>query len=211
MSKRVYAALVLTFLLGMLVAGCQQETTQTSAIPSETYSNAEYGFSVNYPDGWKVAEDDYPSGLGATINFSKEGAAQVSIMVWTAPESPALGPQFYSLEDFYERGVIAAWEDHEGFEILNERNTAVDKLPAKEVTFTYKTTEFDFKHTIVAFLDTRQKSPPNSNAFKILYDMPIDMPENIKALYKSSITYDAYYRDFRLIVDTFKFMEGPKK
>jgi hypothetical protein len=198
MTKRPIILLFLMFLLGMLAIGCQQETIQTSAISSETYSNTRFGFSVSYPNGWKVSEDD--AQYGVTIDFFKEGAAGVSILAWEPAENP-----FSSLEDFYYRGAIAAWQDHEVFEILEEYDTVIDKSPAKEVTFTYKTTDFIWKHTIVAFLDTRQTSPPNSNAFKIIYDMPLELPEDIQALYETSITYDNYYQDFRLIVDTFKF------
>jgi hypothetical protein len=78
MTKKVYIALFLIFLLGMLVVGCQQETTQTSAIPSETYSNAEYGFSLTYPRGWEISEEDLE--LAYLIDFDYE-PADVSIQI----------------------------------------------------------------------------------------------------------------------------------
>lgn len=200
--KKVIMWNLTVFLIIMLMIGCQVTAPQTSV---ETYSNTRFGFSVNYPEGWKVSEDDYPSGLGTTITFSKEGAAGVSILAWEPSGDPLF--DFYSLDDFYDRAVISGWQDHEGFEILEERDTLIDKLPAREVTFTYKTTDFVWKSTIVAFLDTRHTSPLNSNAFKIIYDAPIDLPDDVKALYEESIMYNDHYHEFRLIADTFKFTE----
>lgn len=186
MKKAIMWAL--TIFVIMLITGCQVTAPQTSV---ETYSNTRFGFSINYPDGWKVSEDDEL--YGTTINFFKEGAAGVSILAWEPSGNPLF--DFYSLEDFYERGVIGNWRDHEGFELLEEHDTVIDKLPAKEFTFTYKTTDFVFKESILALLDTRHnKAISDSNAIKIIYDMPIDM-------------YDDYHQDFRLIVDTFKFTE----
>lgn len=188
--KKVVTWTLTLFLIIMLMIGCQVSVPQTSV---ETYSNTRFGFCVNYPEGWKVSENDYTSGLGTTITFFKERAAGVSILAWEPSGNPLF--DFYSLHDFYDRGVISSWQDHEGFKILEERDTLIDKLPAREVTFTYKTTAFVFKHTIVAFLDTRHDTAfLDSNAFKITYDIPIDM-------------FDDYYQDFRLIADTFEFTE----
>jgi len=197
---RILPILLIAVLL--ILSACSAISPTTPSPPTtptlrqtsvETYSNARFGFSVNYPEGWKVSEDDYPSGLGTTITFSKEGAAGVSILAWGPSRSPSFG--FYSFDDFYERGVISSWQDHEGFEILEQSDTLIDKLPARDVTFTYKSTDFVFKHTIVAFLDTRNDTAfSDSNAFKITYDMPID-------------TFEVYYPDFRLIVDSFKFAD----
>lgn len=197
---RILPVLLITVLL--IFSACSSTTSPTlspSTAPTlhqtsvETYSNARFGFSVNYPERWKVSEDDYPSGLGTTITFFKEGAAGVSILAWEPSQSPSF--DFYSFDDFYERGVISSWQDHEGFKILEESDTLIDKLPARDVTFTYKSTDFVFKHAIVAFLDTSNDTTfSDSNAFKITYDMPVDM-------------FEAYYPDFRLIVDSFKFAD----
>jgi len=205
--------LLLISLLGILIIGCQQQETAEplTILPSksETYTNAEYGFSLNYPLGWEVTEES--EAHDTTIRFSTDTAA-VSILVWKPSGDPLYA--FYSLDDFYDRGVIAGWEDHEGFELLEERNIEIDELPAKEVTFIWKIPDPDvvYKDTIVAFLDTRYGVAfPDSNAIKITYVMPIDIPDDIKAhfeaLYDSPIMYDDYYHDFRLIVDTFEFNE----
>ena len=173
------------FLLLSLI-GCQTTAPLTGV---EVYNNTEYGFSVSYPLDWEVLEDVYPSGMGKTITFFKEGAAAVYIYAWEPSESTL----FVSLDDFYDRGVISGWQDHEGFKILEEHNTLVDQLPAREVTFVYKTTDLVWKYAVIAFLDTRdEKAITDSNAFKIIYDMPVAM-------------FDNHYGDFRLIADTFTF------
>lgn len=187
--------LILAILIIMLATGCQVGTLQTNV---NTYSNTNFGFSVNYPEGWKVSEDDYEEALGTAIRFYEEGKGEIDLMAlmpFTTSENPFMKEMaFQSHEDFYDRAVISAWITHEGIKSLEVRDLSIEGLPAKEFIVTYQSTDEDgtiWKRDIVAFLDTRQgKAIPDCNAFRIIYGMPTDIFDN---------------SCFKLIVDTFKF------
>jgi hypothetical protein len=197
MAKHLRKALIIIslfyVLLALILGGCGSKSTSTLQTNVQTYSNTKFGFFLNYPDGWRVEEDVFPA-LGYVISFEKYGEVGVTIAV----SEPTAESSYSSSEDFYNRKVMVYLAYKESFEIIEQSDTVIDGLPARQATFTYEIpTDQVLKHSVVAFLDTRHNTPfPDSNSFMITFEMPID-------------TYESYYQDFRIIVDSFKFTESP--
>lgn len=176
--KRIYTILLLMILLGISVVGCQQETTQSlTTIKSKTYNNTEYGFSLSYPEDWKIHEAD-EKGI-YTVSFEKEPEAVVQIWVFYASVYP---PLLSTLDNFCKE-ALHVWENYEEFRILEEHNITIDGLPARSITITFIFEDILWEQTAIIFLE---KFP-----YKITYT-PMGPYEN-------------YYDHFNLIVDTFKF------
>lgn len=178
--KRIYTILLLMILLGISVVGCQQETAQelTTPIESRLYNNAEYGFSLSYPEDWEVREFS-EKGI-YTVSFEKEPEAVVEIWVFYAPVYTL---SVSTLDGFY-KDTVQIWGDtYEKFRILEEHNTTIDGLPARSITITFMFEGISWEQTVIIFLE---KFP-----YRITYT-PMG-------------PYESYYDHFNLIVDTFKF------
>ncbi len=190
--KKVIPWALITLLI-VLGTSCQVTAPQTSI---ETYSDTALGFSVNYPEGWEVIENNGQTDDGnvfSEVHFFKKDT--VGLTIWSIL---VLEPDFprdsflltESLDDFYYHYVTdpvrIIYDGMDGFKILKEKDVTIDKLPAKELTFTYNTGGSAWKHTIISVLDT------DTVPFKISWNEPSDI-------------YDDYYHDLRLIVDTLKF------
>lgn len=181
-----------TEIIQLLQQASRATVPQTSV---ETYINTRFGFSVEYPVDWVVSEDVYPEHRGITVAFSAGDypLTDMHLYLWTANDTS----YFDSLEDFYYRGVIATWLDAEGFEILSEQRTSVQKLPAKEIIFNHGGDNMGdvCRSAIVAFMDTRFTNPEGSNAIKLVYHAPLD-------------DYELTFPVFEEIVDSFEFTEA---
>lgn len=152
---------------------------------------SDLGFSIEYPTGYRIAEDIYPSGRGVTITLatSEYPFTEMSLMLWVVDDNF----YFESPEDFYYRGVIATWEDNEGFVVLSERDISIQGMPAKEFMFEAVMYGDDYLHAIVAFLDARASVWEESNAYKIIYHAPRD------DWYITYPVFDKVVKSFRLL------------
>lgn len=195
MWKKVISLTIVFLLVAIvLIAGCQATAPQAGV---ETYNDTALGFSSNYPEGWEVAKNNVQAEDGnvfSEVHLFKKGTAGLTIWSKLVFEPDFPRDSFLlteSLDDYYYHYVTdpvrLIYQGIEGFKILKEKDTTVDKLPAKELTFTYNYNYSSvWKHTIIAFLDTR------NIPFKIFWNEPLNI-------------YNDYYQDFRLIVDTFRF------
>jgi len=174
MKRGIYIAILSVVLL---VVGCQQGTTQ---IENKVYTNTEYGFQLNYPSDWMVHESDDKGIL--TISFEKRPEAFVQ--VWAYHDS-VYWPSPPTVDAFCEE-IVSVWKDvREDVRILEEHNTTIDGLPAKEITFDFIYQGVSGKQTSIIFL--------GEIPYEICY-IPV-------------AAYDKHSDDFRLIANSFKFLD----
>ena len=177
MKKGIYIAILSVVLL---VVGCQQGTTQ---IENKAYTNTEYGFQLNYPSDWRVGESD--DGKAYIVSFEKESEGVVQVWVFYS----SLYWPLYStgLDTFYEESVNAYKDVREEFRILEERDTTIGGLPAKEITFAFTYQGYPRKQTSIVFLGA--------------------VPVPYEIVYTPVASNDKHSDDFRLIANSFKFLD----
>ncbi len=177
----LYAVILLVLLP---VAGCQQQSPSLPDIESLTYTNSEYGFSLEYPKDWDVMEDFMGMEVFLAGPLVLEGAycINVSVAVEQLPEE-------MTLEDYgitVESNTKMALPDYNK---VDEYSTTIGGQPATVSTLTatveLEGTEYTLKDSCAIFIE-------DSVGYIITYDVPQEF-------------HDQYADCFELVIGTFEF------
>jgi hypothetical protein len=176
--------ILLVLLPAVSLIGCQPTTTE-----GQTYTNLEYGFSVEYPDDWEMEE----GGVGTIVQFTGPPALVGETMILgisieiTAEEFPMDAET--TLEDFSQAGELILQMLHSDYKKLNEYSTTIGGEPAKVRTLTYSLEETEGK-TLVQI--TEGFFFKENLAYLIAY---FATPES----------HDEYLDCFELVMSSFRF------
>ncbi len=195
MKKLVILCTVILFVLlpAALVVGCQQPAPAPSptptpappppkpAIESLTYTNSEYGFSLEYPKDW-----DFEEGLMGTIilfagPFVKGGEFMINMNMVSEelPEFPKI-----TLEDYLKLSEMQIKKAMENYEKVGERSATIADLPAIVLTYTGGSGVDMLMYSQAFFLE-------ENVAYVITYAAPPEF-------------HDEYVKSFELVISTFE-------
>ncbi len=186
------AAVLVTFLLVVPIAGCEQEPESTltpppqrPSIESLTYTNSEYGFSVEHPKDWDVLEDY----MGTVVAFMGplvlEGTFYININVWVEQ----IIHKDMTLKDYVKVSVLNAKKNLPNYHKAQEYNTTISGLPATVLVVTW-TGELDGED--VALKNKKAMLLKDEVAYTITYVVPAEF-------------HDEYADCFDLAISTFNF------
>lgn len=152
-----------------------------SSKPS-TYTNSEYGFSLEYLGDWWFEEDLAAGGdWTGIVAFGRdveevESFTFIAIMSVELPQSPKV-----TLEDYYSHSTSQFRERADGLKLTKEDDITISGLPAKTLAVSAE----PFTMSMVFFLK-------ENTAYFITYDVPMEC-------------YDDYLDCFELVLSTFRF------
>ena len=184
------AVVLVTLLLVVPMAGCQQEPPPSEPPPSLptieglTYTNSEQGFSVEFPEDWDVMEDY----MGMVVAFMGplvlEGAYYININVRVEQL-----PEKMTFEDFVKSGELADKRTIPNYKKIEEYSTTIAGLPANMHTIT-GTVKLDEKDLLLK--DGVARFVKDEVGYVITYDTPEEF-------------HDEYADCFELVISSFKF------
>ncbi len=186
--NRCLGAVALTALL--LVTACAPSpTTPTPVSETLTYTNSEYGYSVEYPKDWLV-EDRFGQQRiqfpGSTMfkaprsPMTRRGVVAIYIMADDFSEEPEM-----TLEEYVSQYDLEWSETRLDYEKVNEHDFVVDGLAG---------IEWSWKQDVggMAFLGTMANFMTDDVGYAIAYFAPVE-------------AHDHYFYCFELMLNTFKF------
>ena len=120
-----------------LVLGAVPETNEETG--RKLYTNARFGFSVRYPDDWRLG-NPLPDGIGVTLYPPIENSlvalsGHMNVVSGTSQDGRQTLKEFVDahrriITDLYEKKSVAVkWR--------KDQDTRLAGFPAKQVTFTY--------------------------------------------------------------------------
>lgn len=166
MKKLLFLSITMILVLALipLSNSCQKQTpsatttaspptslvpTSQPAIASNTYTNSENGFTVEYPADWDLEE-----GISGTIVFfagpaigKTGGMININIVNENLPESPKV-----TLEDYNKLGELQVKKSVENYQKLEEHNSTVSGFPAILRTYSFDMQGLNIKGTQAIFL-----------------------------------------------------------
>ncbi|MBA7585707.1 MAG: hypothetical protein GH159_00870 [Dehalococcoidia bacterium] len=177
----LYAVILLVLLP---VAGCQQQSPSLPDIESLTYTNSEYGFSVEYPKDWDILEDY----MGRVVVFIGPSVLEETYYININISIEQLSEEM-TLEDYgitVESNTQMALPDYNK---VDEYSTTIGGQPATVSTLTatveLEGTEYTLKDSCAIFIE-------DSVGYIITYDVPQEF-------------HDQYADCFELVIGTFEF------
>ena len=201
MKKLVILCTVILFVLlpAALVVSCQQPAPSPTpapapsptptpapsppkpAIESLTYTNSEYGFSLEYPKDW-----DFEEGLMGTIVLfvgpfveEEEFMINMNIMSEELLEFPKI-----TLEDYAKIGEMGIRKMVENYKKIAEHSATIGDLPAIVLTYTAGSGVDMLMYSQAFFLE-------ENVAYVISYAAPPEF-------------HDEYVKSFELVISTFE-------
>ena len=182
------AALLLVLLAAAPLVGCQQEPAQEPPMASaaETYTNSEYGFSVEYPEGWGMEEGL----MGSVVMFAGPSVldsaylVNINLLVEQLPESPKTTLEEYcSLTELYLKEGLADYAK------IEESSIEISGLPAIVRTVTLSV-EYEGEKLVLE--DSQAYVIRDNAAYIITYDVPSEF-------------HDEYADCFELVINSLRF------
>lgn len=142
-----WTVLLLTGLLaiGSVAGQAQAATHEQEAMAWKSYTNARFGFSVRYPEGWKLGQP-LPDGIGVTLYPPIEQSlvalsGHMNLMEGSSQDRRQTLEEFTAAhrriitEIFEKKKVALAWQ--------KDQDTMLGGFPARRLAFTYQ----DERHT----------------------------------------------------------------
>ena len=178
---------LLVLLSVVSVIGCQQEAESPPLKPATeylTYTNAEYGFSIDYPEDWDVMEDY----MGTAVAFMGPLVLEdsyylnISVVVEQLPEE-------MTLKDYVKALDLNLKRTTPDYNKVEEYSTTISGLPATVLVAT-ATTALDGED--IALRDTLAMFIKDEVAYTITYNAPEEF-------------HDEYAEYFDLVISSFKF------
>ena len=122
----------------LVIASCQQQLTSepppsSPDIESLTYTNSEYGFSLEYPKDWDFEEGFFESIVIFIRPLLEETPDMASINIGSAEFSEFPKP---TLEEYVERSQLQIEESTENYNEVDRYNTTIGGQPAIVLTIT---------------------------------------------------------------------------
>jgi len=118
------------------------ETVVTSTEPSagafSGYTNADYGFKIQYPSGWAKNEDIPESDKYINVIFSPVDLAMSPDYIFTVHvEAAPMGLDFEQYTEFYIGSLEQEYNTSKyGFKVAESENTTLAGLGAHRITYT---------------------------------------------------------------------------
>ncbi len=189
------AVILLASLPVVLVVGCQQQPTPEPTPPPPppppsptpetlTYTNSEYGFSVEYPKDWDVLEDFMESVVFLAGPQVLEGAFMVNINLATEQL-----PKDMTHNDFAKMVELNTKRQVTDYNKVDEYSTEIGGQPA--IVFTCTCT-FEFEEKEYVLKDVCAVFIKDNIGYIITYDVPAE-------------SHDDYLDCFDLMINSFKF------
>jgi hypothetical protein len=182
---KVKSLVVLVALVALLsAAACVPSPTPrpTPILETSTYTNPEYGYSVEYPKGWDVLEES----RGALVLFTGPlieeagGSPRGKVVSENLPQSLEV-----THEEYVRQNKLTMGQMFSSLEVVDEYDAVVSGVTATVVTYTFEWERITLKVTNVVFLK-------DNIGYVIGYDAMLEY-------------YDAYLGCLQLMMSTFKF------
>ena len=177
----LYAVILLVLLP---VAGCQQQSSSLPDIESLTYTNSEYGFSVEYPKDWDVMEDYMGTAVAFMGPLVLEDTYYININVFTEQLLEDM-----TLEDYVKLSDLSAKRTIPNYNKQQEYSTTIGGLPA---TILVATQTFELDGEDIALKEKYAIFIKDEIGYTITYDVPAEF-------------HDEYLDSFDLAINSFKF------
>jgi len=199
MKKLVILSMVILLLLSPVATavGCQQQPAPTTPTPTPTptpippptpetltYTNSEYGFSMEYPEDWDILEDY----MGTVVFLGGPAVLEGTYMINISVAAQEL-PTKMTLEDFVRGGELIDKETIPNYNKEEEYNTTIGGLPTSVQTIT-GTVELDGEDLLLRGKAARFVK--DKFGYIITYDVPTEF-------------HDQYLDYFELVISSFKF------
>jgi hypothetical protein len=174
--SRYLMGIALTALL--LVTACAP-SSETEGL---TYTNSEYGYSVEYPEGWDVLEESE----GALVLFTGPliekagGSARGKVVSENLTQSPEV-----THEEYVRQNKLTMGQMFSSLEVVDEYDAVVSGITATVLTYTFEWQGITIKATNVVFIK-------DNIGYVIGYDAMLEY-------------YDDYLGCLQLMMSTFKF------
>ncbi len=140
MMGYLVCALAATDLASSATPSLGAATSPTDGIGWKLYTNDRFGFSVRYPDDWRLG-NPLPGGIGVTL-FPPSEHSLVALSGHMNVVSGSSQDGRQTLDEFAasHRRVITQLYDKKKMEITwqKDANTSLAGFPAKRLTFTYQ-------------------------------------------------------------------------
>ena len=156
-----------------------------SATESLTYTNSEYGFSVEYPKDWDVYEDI----LETVCFFVGSLVVGDKINLYVTVAAYELPDQKMTLEDTVNAFVWELKKNLQGYRQEREYNTTINGVPATVLIFTHIS---DYGGKDVMWKENNAVLVKDKLYYLVIYSVPAEF-------------YDEYLYAFELAIGTFKF------
>ena len=183
----IYTVILIIVLSVVSLVGCAEKedlSTPLCGKITQTYSNSEYGFSMEYPADWDIMEDY----RGYVVAFMGPYIPEYEYTVNINLEIVQL-PAEMTLEYFQQVIELANESKTRNYNKISEYDTIIGAQLAKVFTIT---AEMDFDIESVALKDIGAIFIKDYFGYLITYDVPSKMHED-------------YRNCFELIIDSFKF------
>jgi len=154
----------------------------TPVLETLTYTNSEYGFSVEYPKDWDLEEGLWGAIVvfGGPLVRGGEFMVNANIVVEELPEWPKT-----TLEEYVRLGKMHLTKGMENYQGVEERDCRIAGLSAKELTYTCDADGIRIMQTQACFLK-------ENTAHIITYTATLE-------------SYDEHLDCFELMLSTFQF------
>jgi hypothetical protein len=124
--KKVLSFILFSILYMVLLTGC----TQQIELPSRTYTNSFYDFSLNPPSSWgQIVNDD----SSVAVQFSPENTTNVSLYI-AVPFTLSEGRSLSTFADQTEENLLESGAE---FTILHRDWGEISQLPTYELAYSY--------------------------------------------------------------------------
>jgi hypothetical protein len=178
--RRLLPGFIILFLV--LASILPVTSCKNSASGPKTYTNSEYGFTVDYPSDWKIQE----GASNTIVQFNgptlDETGGKVNINI-VNEQLPASGNM--TLDGYFKAAESQLAHDFENFAEITTQNITVSSLPAVKMLYTFKSNGYQLKANQVYLTK-------NNVAYTI-------------TMVSTVTTYDKYDKDGDIVINSFKF------
>jgi hypothetical protein len=143
MKNKLPALALVTVIICVFLTGCTENNNNVVQFPHLDYSNSDYGFGINVPEGWTIDE----SGLmGSIVIFY--GPVKHNFTVNIVINSDQL-PSGITFDDYMEEALLQFENLFTNFQLISRELSTINNMDSYEIVYTYDQGLFSLKQNQV--------------------------------------------------------------